>query len=106
MRSAGKSPRGEMGSDAAWYCRQAKHKHEHIAAAHLREVKGVAVFFSSVRVKRQNRTRGNWVTEELFPRYLFSQFELTRMHKVVSYTPRGPGIVPFANRYPTIEDVI
>ena len=107
MRSAGNSPRGETGSaDAVWYCLQAKHKHEHIAAAHLREVKGVTVFCPRVRYKRETRTRVSWVTEGLFPGYLFAQFELTKMHRVVSYTPGVRGIVRFANRYPTIEGVI
>ena len=107
MRSVGNSTRGQTGSaDAAWYCLQAKPKHEHIAAAHLREVKGVTVFCPRVRFKRQTRTRVSWVTEALFPGYLFAQFELTRMHRVVRYTPGVRGIVRFANRYPTIEEVI
>jgi transcriptional antiterminator RfaH len=107
MRSAGNSPRGEMGSaDAAWYCLQAKHKHEHIAAAHLREVKGVAVFCPRIRFKRQTRMRVAWVTEALFPGYLFAHFELAKLLRVVSYTPGVRSIVRFANRYPTIDDVI
>ncbi len=107
MRSAGNSPRGQAGSaDAAWYCLQAKYKHEHIAAAHLREVKGVTVFCPRIRFKRQTRTRVAWVTEALFPGYLFAQFELTRMHLLVSYTQGVRRIVRFANRYPTIEGVI
>jgi transcriptional antiterminator RfaH len=107
MRSAGNSPRGEVGStDAAWYCLQAKHKHEHIAAAHLREVKGVAVFCPRLRFKRQTRTRVAWVTEALFPGYLFARFELAKLHRVVSYTQGVRGIVRFANRYPTIEGAI
>jgi transcriptional antiterminator RfaH len=107
MRSEGNSPRGPTdSSQPAWYCLQAKHKHEYIAAAHLREVKGVTVFCPRVRFKRQTRTRVSWVTEGLFPGYLFAQFALTKMHQVVSYTPGVRGIVRFANRYPTIEEVV
>src|SRR5258708_34803710 len=91
MRSAGKSPRGEMGSDAAWYCLQAKHKPEHIAAAHLREVKGVAGFCSRGRVKRQTRTRVNWGAEALFPRDLFLPFWLNRNDKEAGEHLRGRG---------------
>lgn len=107
MRGVGNSTRGQTGSaDAAWYCLQAKPKHEHIAAAHLLQVKGVTVFCPRVRFKRQTRTRVSWVTEALFPGYLFAHFELTRMHRVVRYTPGVRAIVRFANRYPTIEEVI
>ena len=50
-------------SEAAWYCLQAKHKQEHIAAAHLRELKGVIVFCPRLRFRRQTRTGAAWVTE-------------------------------------------
>lgn len=107
MHNVANSFRGQVGwADAAWYCLQAKYKHEHIAAAHLRQVKGVTVFCPRVRFKRQTRTGVSWVTEALFPGYLFAQFELTRMHLLVSYTQGVRGIVRFANRYPTIEEVI
>ena len=93
-------------SEAAWYCLQAKHKHEHIAAAHLRELKGVIVFCPRIRFRRQTRTGVTWVTEALFPGYLFARFDLTRMHRVVGYTRGVRSIVRFANRYPTIDDSI
>jgi transcriptional antiterminator RfaH len=90
--------------EAAWYCLQAKHKHEHVAAAHLRELKGVTVFCPRIRFKRQTRTRVVWVTEALFPGYLFARFELARMHRVVAYTQGVRNIVRFANRYPSIDE--
>jgi transcriptional antiterminator RfaH len=90
--------------EAAWYCVQAQHKHEHIAAAHLSEVRGVTVFCPRIRIKRLTRTRVAWVTEALFPGYLFAHFELAQLHRVVSYTPGVRYIVRFANRYPTIDD--
>ena len=107
MDNVGNFTRRQMGAaDAAWYCLQAKYKHEHIAAAHLREVKAVAVFCPRVRFERQTRTRVTWVTEALFPGYLFARFELARMHRLVTYTPGVQGIVRFANSFPTIEEVI
>jgi transcriptional antiterminator RfaH len=45
-----------------------------------------------------------WVTEALFPGYLFAQFDLVRMHRVVGYAPAVRSIVRFANRYPTIDE--
>ena len=90
--------------ELAWYCIQAKNKHEHIAAAHLREVRGVTVFCPRIRFKRQTHVRVVWATEALFPGYLFAQFELAKMYRVVGYTPGVHSIVRFANRYPTIDE--
>jgi transcriptional antiterminator RfaH len=92
--------------EGAWYCLQAKHKQEHIAAAHLRELKGVTVFCPRIRFRRQTRVRVVWVTEALFPGYLFAHFNLTRMHRVVGYAHGVRSIVRFANRYPTIDELL
>ena len=91
-------------SSEAWYCVQSKHKHEHIAAVHLREIRGVTVFCPRLRFKRQTRTRLVWVTEAMFPGYLFAHFDLFRLHRLVGYSPGVRSIVRFANRYPTIDD--
>jgi transcriptional antiterminator RfaH len=92
-------------SESAWYCLQAKHKQEHVAAAHLRELKGVIVFCPRLRFRRQTRTGITWVTEALFPGYLFANFELGRMYRAVGYAHGVRSIVRFANRYPTIDEV-
>ena len=93
-------------SKTAWYCLQAKHKLEHIAAAHLRELKGVIVFCPHIRFRRETRVGVAWVTEALFPGYLFARFDLARMHRVVGYAHGVRSIVRFANRYPTIDEPI
>ena len=103
LESTQRDPAGS--SEAAWYCLQAKHKQEHIAAAHLRELKGVIVFCPRLRFRRQTRTGVAWVTEALFPGYLFANFDLGRMHRVVGYAHGVRSIVRFANRYPTIDEV-
>jgi transcriptional antiterminator RfaH len=92
-------------SEAAWYCLQAKHKQEHIAAAHLRGLRGVIAFCPRLRFRRQTRAGVAWVTEALFPGYLFAKFDLGRMHRVVGYAHGVRSIVRFANRYPTIDEV-
>jgi transcriptional antiterminator RfaH len=107
MRTAGNSQRGSTGSsEATWYCLQAKYKQEHIAVAHLRKFKGVTVFCPRIRFRRQTRLRVVWVTEALFPGYLFAQFDLTRMHRVVGYAHGVRCIVRFGNRYPTIDEPV
>src|SRR5260221_6911022 len=103
LESAQHDPAGS--SEAAWYCLQAKHKQEHIAAAHLRQLKEVIVFCPRLRFRRQTRTGVAWVTEALFPGYLFAKFDFVRMQRVVGYAHGVRSIVRFANRYPTIDEV-
>jgi transcriptional antiterminator RfaH len=101
----GGNPKGVASTapEGAWYCLQAKYKHEHVAAAHLRGLKGVSVFCPRIRFRRQTRAGLIRATEPLFPGYLFAHFTLAKMHRAVAYSPGIRGIVRFANRYPTIE---
>jgi transcriptional antiterminator RfaH len=89
-----------------WYCLRSQAKHEHIAAAYLRIVKEIPVFCPRVRFKRQTRQGLVWVTEAMFPSYLFAQFELGTQLREVEYAHGVRGIVRFADRYPTIEDEV
>jgi transcriptional antiterminator RfaH len=45
-----------------------------------------------------------WVTEAMFPGYLFARFQLPKMHRHVRYAHGVSGIVRFADRYPTIDE--
>jgi transcriptional antiterminator RfaH len=90
--------------EPAWYCLRSKTKHEHIAAAHLRLLEGVTVFCPRIRFKRVTRQGLVWVTEAMFPSYLFARFELAELHRQVEYAHGVRGIVRFADRYPTIEE--
>jgi transcriptional antiterminator RfaH len=91
-------------AEAAWYCLQSQPKHERIATICLRMLKGVIVFFPRVRFKRRTLQGLVWVTEAMFPSYLFAHFELTEMHLKVRCAHGVSGIVRFGDRYPTIED--
>jgi transcriptional antiterminator RfaH len=92
--------------EPAWYCLRAKQKREHLAAAHLRALAGVTVFCPRVRFKRVTCQGAVWVTEAMFPTYLFAHFELSTMLRQVAYTQDVRGIVRFADEYPTIEDEV
>jgi transcriptional antiterminator RfaH len=96
--------RNQAGGEPAWYCLRTQPKHEHIAAAHLRKLREVAVFCPRIRFKRVTRQGLVWVTEAMFPGYLFARFQLTEMHRQVGYTHGVSGILRFADRYPTIEE--
>ena len=96
--------RGQEGNaKPAWYCLRSRPKHEHIAAAHLRILEGVTVFCPRIRFKKVTRQGSVWVTEAMFPGYLFARFELLEMHRRVQYAHGVTGIVRFADRYPTID---
>ena len=100
------TPRRKQTDDRepAWYCLRSQPKHEHIAAAHLRILEGVTVFCPRIRFQRATRRGLVWVTEAMFPGYLFARFELAEMHRQVCYAHGVSGIVRFADRYPTIDD--
>jgi transcriptional antiterminator RfaH len=90
--------------ESGWYCLRSQPKHEHIAAAHLRLLEGVTVFCPRIRFKRATRQGIVWVTEAMFPGYLFARFELAKIHLRVRYAHGVSGIVRFADRYPTIDE--
>lgn len=58
-----------------WFCIHAQAKHEHIAAAALRQIEGVEVYLPRIRFRRSTRRGAVWVTEALFPNYLFARFD-------------------------------
>jgi len=96
------APAGEP--TLAWFCINSQPKHEHIAARHLRQMEGVEVVNPRIRFKRATRQGVVWVTEALFPSYLFARFDwrasLTRVH----YAPGVKGVVHFGTRWPTVPD--
>ena len=105
MERAAALPRRQTDStEPAWYCLRSQPKHEHIAAAHLRMLKEVTVFCPRIRFKRATRQGLAWVTEAMFPGYLFARFELGEMHRQVGYAHGVNGIVRFGDRYPTIDE--
>lgn len=91
-------------TESAWYCLRSHPKHERIAAAHVRLLENVQAFCPQIRFKRATRRGIVWVTEAMFPGYLFACFELAKMHLQVRYAPGVSGIVRFADRYPTIDE--
>ena len=96
----------QIDTKPSWYCLRSQPKHEHIAAAHLRKLGEVTVFCPRIRFKRMTRRGLVWVTEAMFPGYLFAQFELEKMHLQVRSAHGVSSIVRFGDRYPTIEEEV
>jgi transcriptional antiterminator RfaH len=88
---------------ANWFCLRSQPKHEHIAAAHLKKMEGVEVFLPRVRFKRATKQGPAWVTEALFPNYLFARFDWHSSLRQVQAARGVGGVVHFGQRWPIIE---
>src|SRR5271155_5296886 len=89
---------------AGWFCIQARPKHEHIAAAHLRQIPYVQVLLPRIRFRRRAGRAVAWVTEPLFPGYLFAQFDWQVAFRQVQHAAGVRGIVHFGKNWPLIPE--
>lgn len=95
-----------MSAAGNWFCLRSQPKHEHIAAAHLKKMDCVEVFLPRVRFQRTTRKGLVWVTEALFPNYLFARFDWHTSLRQVQAARGVSGVVHFGERWPVIEDSI
>lgn len=86
----------------AWFCVRAQPKREHVAAGHLRLLPEVEVFLPRIRFRRPTRRGNVWVTEALFPGYLFARFDWGRYLRAVHHTPGVACVVHFGRRWPVV----
>ena len=89
-----------------WFCIRAQPKHEHIAAAHLRKMDDVEVFLPRIRFRRGARQGMVWVTEALFPGYLFAGFDWQISLRRVQSAHGVQGVVHFGKHWPVIPGEI
>lgn len=86
----------------AWFALRSQPKHEHIAAAHLRQDANLEVFLPRIRFRRATRRGPVWFTEALFPNYLFARFDWTRDLRRVLHARGVSGVIHFGDRWPTV----
>lgn len=96
----------EVPEGTAWFCLRTQPKHEHIAATHLRRYEQIEVLNPRVRYPRATRQGPIWVTEALFPNYLFAKFDWKTSLNRIHYSNGVSGIVHFGNRWPTIPQAV
>ena len=89
----------------AWFCVRSRPKHEHIAAARLREA-GLEVFLPRLRFKKGSVRGPVWVTEALFPNYLFARFSLHAALRLVRSAAGVSHVVHFGELIPTVPDEV
>jgi len=87
---------------ASWFCVRTQPKHEHIAAAHLRNEAGIEVYLPRIRFKRSTRRGPKWFTDALFPNYLFARFDLPSCVRRVHHTRGVRGVVHFGDEWPAV----
>lgn len=89
-----------------WFCVHSQPKHEHIAAAHLRKMEDIEVFLPRIRFRRGGQRGMTWVTEALFPGYLFAGFDWQLSLRRVQSACGVQGVVHFGNHWPAIPEAI
>jgi transcriptional antiterminator RfaH len=87
-----------------WFCLRARPKHEHLAAAGLRQLLKIESFGPRIRYRKSTRRGPVWFVEAMFPGYLFAHFIYTAMHRQVQYAPGISGVVRFGERVAALPE--
>lgn len=90
----------------AWYTVRTKPKHEHIAAANLRRLAALPVFFPRIRLEKVTRRGRVRVTEPLFPCYVFAYCAVEERANEIQHLSGVSKLVQFGGKYPQVADVI
>jgi transcriptional antiterminator RfaH len=69
-------------------------------------MEAVEVFLPRIRFRRKTRQGVVWVTEALFPNYLFARFDWQNSLRRVHHAPGVSGVIHFGDRWPTIPDEV
>lgn len=88
----------------AWFCVRSQPKYEHLAAATLRRNLGLDVVSPRIRFRRATIRGPVWVTESVFPNYLFARFDRGELLREVQHSLGVAGIVHFGPFCPTVPD--
>ncbi len=96
----------EAASALEWFCVRSQPKHEHVAAANLRRHYGFEVMNPRLRFKRATLRGSVWVTEPVFPGYLFARFVWSQSLRAVMHTFGVVGVVHFGSHWPTLPENI
>jgi transcriptional antiterminator RfaH len=86
----------------SWFCVRTQPGREMFAQTFLKKLERVESFFPRIRFRGMGRRRGRWITEPLFPGYLFCKFDLHHQARAVAYSPGVSGIIRFGNHCPIV----
>jgi transcriptional antiterminator RfaH len=87
-----------------WYCIYTKAGQEDAVSKKLSELPGLQVFNPKMKRKKYSRSRLVEAVEELFPCYIFAQFELVNYLHMIRYTRGVRRFVGDRNGLPYLVD--
>ncbi len=90
----------------SWYCIRVRPKQEAVTTRMLRGETGVEVFCPFIRFKRARRAGTMWVTEGMFPGYLFGRFAFAAHHRHIVSIAGVSTIVRFGEQPAIVPDEI
>ena len=91
-------------AEAAWFCIRSHRRSEHIATANLQRLHGIEVVNPRIRFRRTTARGPAWVTESMFPTYLFARFNWQRSLDAVRHTFGVSAVVHFGGFWPMLPD--
>jgi transcriptional antiterminator RfaH len=91
--------------DSGWFCVRSQRRNEHIAAANL-EKRGIEVINPRIQFRRATTRGPVWVTESMFPTYLFARFNWQQNLEAVKHTFGVAGVVHFGCFWPVVPDEV
>ena len=89
-----------------WYCVKTRPKQEGVATRLLRGELGLEVFCPKIRFKRARSTRVAWVTEAMFPGYLFVRFVYTELYRRIAATSGVANTLSFGGKPAMLDEAI
>ena len=92
--------------ELAWYCVQSRRRQEQIAVNPTSRAGWRGRLLPSDSIQKSSRRGVVWVTDAMFPGYLFARCALPKMHRQIRYAHGASGIVRFGDRYPTIAEEV
>jgi transcriptional antiterminator RfaH len=90
--------------EALWYCVKTKPKQEGVATRLLRSELRLEVFCPKIRFKRARSTGAVWVTEAMFPGYLFVRFSYPLLHRRIAAVSGVARTLSFGGRPCSLEE--
>ena len=91
--------------ELGWFCVRSQRRNEHIAAANLQK-QGIPVVNPRIRFRRPTARGPMWVTESMFPTYLFARFDWKSALTAVQHTFGVSGVVHFGFFWPIVPDEV
>ena len=95
-----------MTDDLHWYCLHTRPKSERLTSQILRVEAGIEVFCPLIRFERARRSGRLWVTEAMFPGYVFARFCHSLQHRQIRAARGVLKIVGFGDTISVVPDSV